>query len=601
MGGYMAEQHDKKILSLGKVALEGAAPGEIAAPLQACLDGDSPFALFCQILALNEGEALCAAACFYRLQEGEDSPTAEEANRLLRRFGGADELWELLFVFPEGHVELHPVALDYLEGRFPRLPSALELNKVAGPLCHGEDILEELNGFLDRCDSSEGPVALVLRGDTGSGRRHLFSELAAKRESGLLCVDPSRYDRAVEQTVLLTALLYGLYVVIADYNVEHEMCLKRLSESLGLAFVTCGQDTPVRVKGLVLEREVPALTQRERAALFSALLPEEGLAGLSVEEAAGLYRMNPGQVAELAGRFQAELAAGDGSIDEIVRQRLFASAAAPSLMAGAKRLESALAKEDLILPAAQQKQFCDICAFARVRGRVYDEWGFGAKSSYGRGMSVLFYGPSGTGKTMAAMVMAQELGLALYRVDLSQMISKYIGETQKNIGRIFDEAGRCDCILFFDEADALFARRGEAADSQEKYSNAEIAYLLQRTEEYDGISVLATNLLQNFDEAFRRRIRYMLHFPQPDAALRERLWRRVFPAGAPLGEIDYSFLAEQFELSGAEIKNCALHAAHMAALDGVKIETAALLDAARGEYAKLGKAVSPQVLLRKGK
>lgn len=152
-----------------------------------------------------------------------------------------------------------------------------------------------------------------------------------------------------------------------------------------------------------------------------------------------------------------------------------------------------------------------------------EEWGFGNKFSYGNGMSVLFYGAPGTSKTMAAQVMANRLGLPLLRVDLSQVTSKYIGETQKNIGKIFNEADKCECILLFDEADAIFAKRSDVSDAQDKYSNAETAYLLQRIEQYAGVSILATNLLQNFDDAFRRRISYMVHFPMPDEKLRFEL------------------------------------------------------------------------------
>jgi len=196
---------------------------------------------------------------------------------------------------------------------------------------------------------------------------------------------------------------------------------------------------------------------------------------------------------------------------------------------------------------------------------------------------------------MAAAALAGDTGLPLLRVDISQLISKYIAETEKNIGRVFDGAAENDCILFFDEADALFARRSDAGDAQDKYANAETAYLLQRVEQYDGICVLATNLLQNFDEAFRRRIGYMLHFPLPDAGQRERIWRGVFPAGAPAADLDYAFLATQLEFSGASIKNCALHAAYLAAVNNSEITMAHVLAGAKNEYAKLGKSLSPQI------
>ena len=219
-----------------------------------------------------------------------------------------------------------------------------------------------------------------------------------------------------------------------------------------------------------------------------------------------------------------------------------------------------------------------------------EQWGFGRKFSYGNGISVLFYGAPGTGKTMAAQVLATELGRPLYRVDLSQLISKYIGETQKNIGKVFDEADRCDCILLFDEADAIFTRRSDVSDAQDRYSNAETAYLLQRIEQYAGISVLATNLLQNFDEAFRRRISYMVHFPMPDASLRKELWEEIFPADTPVDpEVDTCMLAQAFEISGAAIKNAAMHGALEAASEHSPVKMKHLLAGIQNEYSKQGR------------
>jgi SpoVK/Ycf46/Vps4 family AAA+-type ATPase len=180
-------------------------------------------------------------------------------------------------------------------------------------------------------------------------------------------------------------------------------------------------------------------------------------------------------------------------------------------------------------------------------------------------------------------------------VDLSQLISKYIGETQKNIGKVFDDAWQSGGILFFDEADALFSRRGDTSDSQDKYANAEVAYLLQRTEEHGGLCILATNLLQNFDEAFRRRISYMVHFPLPDTAQRKMIWERIFPKEAKTETLDTEFLARELELSGASIKNCAVHAAYLAASEGKAISMGMILDGAREEYAKQGKTMSPQL------
>jgi SpoVK/Ycf46/Vps4 family AAA+-type ATPase len=265
----------------------------------------------------------------------------------------------------------------------------------------------------------------------------------------------------------------------------------------------------------------------------------------------------------------------------------------PSVSTSLNLLPATRTFEELKLPGTQYEQLRKISSMIAAREDVMNSWGFGNKFTYGNGMSVLFYGAPGTGKTMAAQVLANELGMPLYRVDLSQLISKYIGETQKNIGRIFDEAEKCDCILLFDEADAIFTKRSDVSDAQDRYSNAETAYLLQRIESYAGVSILATNLLQNFDEAFRRRISYMVHFPMPDVSLRKELWESIFPKETPLGwDVDALTLAQAFELSGASIKNAALHGALYAKADGTPVGMRHILDGIRNEYGKQGKSFS---------
>lgn len=256
-----------------------------------------------------------------------------------------------------------------------------------------------------------------------------------------------------------------------------------------------------------------------------------------------------------------------------------------------KLMRTARTIDELKLPEFQKKQLQKICAMCSMREKVLDEGGFSDRFSYGNGLSVLFYGAPGTGKTMAAEVIATSLGKPLYRVELSQLINKYIGETQKNIGRIFDEAEKNDCVLLFDEADAIFAKRGEVTDAQDRYSNAETAYLLQRMESYTGICVLTTNLFQNFDEAFRRRITYMINFPMPDEKLRLELWSKIFPEKTAVSEnVDYELLAGHFELSGAAIRNIAQHAALFAASEGCKaVGMEHIIDGILNEYSKTGK------------
>jgi SpoVK/Ycf46/Vps4 family AAA+-type ATPase len=227
---------------------------------------------------------------------------------------------------------------------------------------------------------------------------------------------------------------------------------------------------------------------------------------------------------------------------------------------------------------------------------VYDEWGFDQKLHMGKGLNMLFSGPPGTGKTMAAEVIARELELDLYKIDLSQVVSKYIGETEKNLDRIFTAAESTNAILFFDEADSLFGKRSQVHDAHDRYANIEIGYLLQKMEEYDGIAILATNLRNNMDEAFIRRLKFSVEFPFPDESYRFRIWRGHFPGGAPASDdIDFAFLARQFKLAGGNIKNIVLNASFMAAADDKCIHMKHLILAARREYQKMGKACTEAI------
>ncbi len=263
----------------------------------------------------------------------------------------------------------------------------------------------------------------------------------------------------------------------------------------------------------------------------------------------------------------------------------------------ANKIEPRYGWADLVLPADQKTQLREICAQAECRPTVYGEWGFDRKLSLGKGLNVLFAGPPGTGKTMAAEVIAHELRLDLYRIDLSQIVSKYIGETEKNLDRIFHAAENSNAILFFDEADALFGKRSEVRDSHDRYANIEISYLLQKMEEYQGISVLATNLRQNLDEAFVRRLQAIVEFPFPDEEYRRCIWESVFPKETPLADdIHFDLLAREVQLAGGNIKNMALAAAFYAAADGGVVRAAHLIQAAHREHQKLARSWNPGAL-----
>ncbi|OUL31938.1 ATPase [Nostoc sp. RF31YmG] len=263
----------------------------------------------------------------------------------------------------------------------------------------------------------------------------------------------------------------------------------------------------------------------------------------------------------------------------------------PRLEELAQRIEPAATWEELVLPEAQRQVLRDIALHVRQRSQVYDTWGFRTKGNRGLGISALFAGSSGTGKTMAAEVLARELRLDLYRIDLSSVVSKYIGETEKNLRRVFDAAESSGVILLFDEADALFGKRSEVKDSHDRHANIEVSYLLQRMEAYRGLAILTTNLKDALDQAFLRRIRFIVQFPFPDLPERVEIWRHIFPAATPTQGLEVEKLA-QLNVAGGNIRNIAMNAAFLAAEAKEAVQMSHVLQAAKREYAKLEKSLT---------
>jgi AAA+ superfamily predicted ATPase len=331
---------------------------------------------------------------------------------------------------------------------------------------------------------------------------------------------------------------------------------------------------------------------QDRQMLWDELLQAHptNITGEQLEELSAKFRFSPLQIA-LAIQTAADFAASHGS--EVHIHDLYAGAQAQSaLRLGklARRVTPQAGWDDLILPPEYFSQLREITERARYSDLVLGAWGFGRKMSNVNGVSALFAGESGTGKTLAAEVIAHEIGLPLYTIDLSAVVSKYIGETEKNLNIIFEEARASTAILFFDEADALFGKRSEVKDARDRYANIETAYLLQQIETYDGVAIMATNLRQNIDEAFTRRLDFLIDFPFPDAEYRRRLWKALFPPEAPLGEdVDLQVLANQFRLAGGNIRNVAIASAFFAAADGGVITLTHIRNAIRRENQKMGR------------
>ena len=468
------------------------------------------------------------------------------------------------------------------------------LPELGKELLHTQDLYSELSQLLlaNLPNMIGMPVVIYIDGDAGSGRKFLLSHVAHNLGCPLFFSDLSDGNINCDDLVQ-SAETHGAIVCVE--NPQESVQLEHIARQLGLLFVI--GEIPTENRGfLVLRREIPTLYNADREVALTSLLKGIKFADdVHPLTESGLSQLNIGALQTFVNKLKIESVGLTGGVNQKVFRRVLREMMA-KVIPGTSLGESDIYLNDVILPSAQTQQLLEISTFVQCRKRVYKDWGFAKKLSWGRGISVLLYGAPGTGKTMVAAALANEVGLPLLRVDISQIISKYIGETQKNIGSIFDGAAKNDGILFFDEADALFAKRGDAGDAQDKYANAETAYLLQRIEQHDGVCILATNLFQNFDEAFRRRMGYIIHFPMPDITQREKIWRGIFPKEAPLGDIDFEFLARQLEFSGASIKNSAVHAAYLAATNDSKITTKYILLGAKNEYAKIGKTLNPQLL-----
>jgi len=338
--------------------------------------------------------------------------------------------------------------------------------------------------------------------------------------------------------------------------------------------------------------EAPIPDALQRAELWRRNLDGDTPPGLDLAGTMAQFRLTAEQVHRAARAARMEAHAREVPLDEEELKAGARAQNAAGLERLARRIQPAVNFPDLVLPPDTMAQLKELLTRARYREQVLDVWKMGGPSARRRGLTALFAGPSGTGKTMAAEVLASELGLDLYTVDLATVVDKYVGETEKNLDRIFAEAERINGVILFDEADALFGKRSEVSDAHDRYANVEVAYLLQRMELFDGIAILATNLRANLDEAFTRRLDSLVDFPEPDAEYRRRLWERSLGSDMPrVADLDLDFLAESFKLSGGAIRNIAVAAAYAAAEAQHPLDMGDLVRATQREYMKLGRMV----------
>lgn len=459
-------------------------------------------------------------------------------------------------------------------------------------------------------DRDKRKLVLHLHGPYGVGKRELALHLCRRLNCLLLSLDAELLLARGQQaeTLLRVAFREGLLQQAVLYLEHADILLQEAARPLLKALqvvvsefgwlVFLGAAGPWTQHSefpgcLFLSTKLPIPDVPIRARVWElALQGETSEAATWAAQLAAQFRLTPRQIraaVELARnrrRMESErplITAGDltAACRQLSNQKLSELGV---------KIEPHCGWDDLVLPADKIAHLQEICNQVRHRHKVFETWGFGKKLNRGKGLSALFTGPSGTGKTMAAEVLANELELDLYKVDLAGVVSKYIGETEKNLARIFSEAETSNAILFFDEADALFGKRTKLRDAHDRYANIETSYLLQKMEEYEGVVILATNLSENMDEAFTRRIRFIVEFPFPDEANRLRIWKAHLAAETPVApEVDFVRLAREFSLSGGNIRNIALSAAFLAAGDGGEISLRHILRGARREFEKLGR------------
>ncbi len=543
-----------------------------------------------------------AALLHYQLLQLVDDPTDQQAPLLSK------------YLKVDGRIVDYLLGVDDLDARLRSYvrPCARELG--LDDLLLPDPLKRQLT-LLAR-EQSAGLV-LYMQGSYGVGRRTTAAALCHELGVGLLEVDVEQllaaqnlaFDQALRlvlrEAALQQAGLYwdGFDVLLADERrVQRDTLMHALADTQYPSFLagTIGwhpADVPPALTFVQLEFPRPSYV--ERLQLWSRLLAGVPYADeVDLALLAETFRFSAGQIRDAAATARDMARWRDPDGGQVTAAELATACRLQSThklgMLASKRTPH-YTWNDIVLPPDRIEQLREICASIQHRALVYETWGFDRKLAMGKGLNVLFAGPSGTGKTMASEIIASELGLDLYKIDLSSVVSKYIGETEKNLARIFAEAETSNAILFFDEADALFGKRSEVRDSHDRYANIEIAYLLQRMEEYHGVVILATNLHRNMDDAFVRRMHATIEFPFPSEHDRRRIWESIWPAELPRDPaLDLAFLAQRLDITGGNIRNIALAAAFLAASDGGLVTMAHLIHAIRREYQKMGKIVGAE-------
>ncbi|KNY25341.1 ATP-binding protein [Pseudobacteroides cellulosolvens] len=488
-------------------------------------------------------------------------------------------------------------------------------DEILPPILTKMDLQESLRSYYNAALQDNETILINLEGAYGTGKTFQLKHLCYGIGRKLLLVDmklflsdasPEKIIKSIlcEKILQDAVLAIKMPETIEDklISILHQLKTEFIKEyPFGEALYIISTDSLKKYhtgqKDKILHYKLDLPCEQERKIIWQTIGKQYKFSTqINWGEFASKFRFTPGQIKdtfELANMNSA----GKRSKPEGIDQSSLISACYQNgkshLITKARKIETKFQWEDIILPDDAKSLLKDACNQMKFRQTVFGDWGFEKKLSYGKGLSILFSGPPGTGKTMSAQVVANELQLELYKVDIANLVSKYIGETEKNLEGIFDEAQLSNAILFFDEADAIFGKRTEVKDSHDRHANVETSYLLQRIEEYEGVTILATNYVKNIDEAFLRRINFVIEFPFPDAAYREKIWRSIFPKETPLQEgIEFSLISKKFEVSGGNIKNIAISAAFIAAEKNEPVGTCHIIKAARNELNKIGKMIN---------
>ncbi|HEY9247136.1 MAG TPA: ATP-binding protein, partial [Candidatus Methanoperedens sp.] len=467
-----------------------------------------------------------------------------------------------------------------IDQRIRNFTSLIEPKRSFGDIISTDNHKNGLMEFMKLLSSMENTAMLFFSGPYGTGKKLTAEAICRELKKPLLVVDSKGLKGSesfeILKLILREAMLQGssMYLEGLDTLLEKDSgtsvqdLLRYMDGFPDLVFIS--GEALFEPRGIhdhsFIRFDFPIPSFHMRRQLWKSFLNGKA-ADADIDALSVKFKFSGGKIKDAI--FTAQNAARAKGRAGFSMEDLYEGCRAQSantISAMARKMQPRYTWEDIVLPKDTKDQLKEVAGHVKYRGVVYSEWGFDRKLSIGKGLNVLFSGPSGTGKTMAAEIIARETQLDIYKIDLSNVVSKYIGETEKNLSRIFKEAETSNAILFFDEADALFGKRSEVKDAHDRYANIEIGYLLQKMEEYDGVVILATNLGKNIDDAFLRRMQIVIEFPFPDDTQRKLIWKGIFPKESPLArDIDYKFLSEKIKLAGGNIKNMALAAAFYAA------------------------------------